>query len=306
MTVLLSGAAYELGEIETIHSDLPGFADRAREHRMPLQPALWGWGSVRRTERSVAQLAVASGRATLAAAGADPAGIDAVLLCCTRFEGGPESHGDFVAEVMTGLGLPGADCTGLTLNRCTGLLAGIDLAAALVAARRHRRVLVVTADRVDAEERRFEQFALFSDGAASCLVSAAATGGPAYEILGCAAARRNAELDWSHEISPELSRQVNAELAKATGVATGDVTALLSANLFLPLRAMKERQAGFTAAQLDPGSAVRLGHCFAADPLINLADRAARGDVTDGDTYLLAVSVPGARHGVLLRARTTS
>jgi 3-oxoacyl-[acyl-carrier-protein] synthase III len=302
MTVQLSAPRYLLGEITRPHGDLPGFADRARQHRMPAQPAVWGWGDVRRTELSVAELAVRAGRASLAAAGVHPDQVGAVLLCCTRFEGGPEIHGGFVAEVMSGLGLPTAACTGITLNRCAGLLAAIDLATGWVAARRHRTVLVITADRVAAEEDRFEQFALFSDGSAACLVADVRYGGGTYEILGCASAQRNADLDWSHEISPELSRQVNAELAKVTGVPAAEVAGLLPANLFLPLIGMKERQAGFTAAQLDTTNVTRFGHCFAADPLINLADRADRGGIAGGAAYLLAVSVPGARHGVLLRA----
>ena len=56
---------------------------------------------------------------------------------------------------------------------------------------------------------------------------------------------------------------------------------------------------------MDAVNTPRFGHCFAADPLINLVDRAARGAVEEGSAYLLAVSVPGARQGVLLRARPT-
>jgi 3-oxoacyl-[acyl-carrier-protein] synthase-3 len=305
VTVYLSAPRYVLGEIEVDHADLPDFAERVRAYRMPAKPELWGWGAVRRTRKSVADLAVESGRWTLRAAGVDPAGVDALVLCCTRFPGGPDTHGQFVAGIMAGLGMPTAAFTGITLNRCTNLLAGIDLASALVASRRHRSVLVVTTDAVAAERDRLEQFALFSDGAASCLVATDGHGAPAYEVLGCASAQANADLDWSHEISSDLSRLVNEELSKAAGLAIGEVAGLLHANLFLPLVGMKERQAGFTAAQLDTSNVARVGHCFAADPLINLADRAGRGRVADGDAYLLAVSVPGVRYGVLLRAHTT-
>ncbi|MFV2104317.1 3-oxoacyl-ACP synthase [Micromonospora sp. LOL_024] len=306
MTVHLSATRYVLGEIEVPHTEVPDFAKRTREYRMPAQAELWGWGTVRRTRRTVGELAVDSGRRTLRAAGVDPTGVDALVLCCTRFPGGPDTHGAFVAEVMAGLGMPTAAFTGVTLNRCTNFLAGIDLATALVGSGRYRTVLVVTTDAVDDERDRFEQFALFSDGAASCLVGADAHGGPAYQVLGCASAQANADLDWSHEISSDLSRAVNDELAKVTGVAVGQVTGLLHANLFLPLVGMKERQAGFRADQLDTANVARVGHCFAADPLINLTDRAERHRVADGDTYLLAVSVPGARHGVLVRAHTTT
>lgn len=304
MTVLLSAAAYELGEIEIVHTELPRFTERLRQSRIPDQPALWGWGQVRRTTRSVAELAVASGCASLAMADADADAVDAVLLCCTRFEGGPDTHGSFVGEVMAGLELPRAVCTGITLNRCTNLLVGIDIASAWVASGRHRQVLVITTDRVAGEDDRFEDFALFSDGAASCLIANDAFGDPAYEVLGNAAAQDNADLDWSHEISPQLARQVNEDLRRLTAISTDGIATVLSANLFLPLQGMKERQAGFSVAQLDNVNTARFGHCFAADPLINLADRATRGDIADGSAYLLAVSVPGSRRGVLLRART--
>jgi 3-oxoacyl-[acyl-carrier-protein] synthase III len=64
---------------------------------------------------------------------------------------------------------------------------------------------------------------------------------------------------------------------------------------------MKERQAGFSADQLYLGNIARIGHCFAADPLINLVDRAALGEIGDGSYCLLATSVPGSRAGALLR-----
>jgi 3-oxoacyl-[acyl-carrier-protein] synthase III len=64
---------------------------------------------------------------------------------------------------------------------------------------------------------------------------------------------------------------------------------------------MKERQAGFTAGQLYLDNITRLGHCFAADPLINLVDRAALGHIEAGSHCMLASSVPGSRIGVLLK-----
>src|SRR5262249_54057509 len=154
----------------------------AAGYRMAPQPRLWGWGRYRRTGRSLAELAVAAGRATMGTAGADPSTVDALVLCCTRFPGGAETHGSFVAQIAAGLDLPDVAFTGITLNRCTGLLAAIDVAEAYVASGRHRTVLVVTTDRVADEGTRLHPFALFSDGAAGCLVSAAAHGGTGYEI----------------------------------------------------------------------------------------------------------------------------
>jgi 3-oxoacyl-[acyl-carrier-protein] synthase-3 len=67
-------------------------------------------------------------------------------------------------------------------------------------------------------------------------------------------------------------------------------------NIFLPLLITKERQAGFTAEQIYSRNVTRIGHCYAADPLINLVDRQTH----PGHYYLLAASVPGSRFGVLL------
>ena len=50
-----------------------------------------------------------------------------------------------------------------------------------------------------------------------------------------------------------------------------------------------------------PGKPTRIGHCFAADPLINLADREELGHVGAGGYCLLASSVPGSRIGALLQ-----
>ncbi|HEY0934817.1 MAG TPA: hypothetical protein VGD91_13870 [Trebonia sp.] len=299
---LLSGACYVLGEDEVPYSEIPGLAERARELRMAMNPRLWGWGTVWRTHRDLAGLAVESGRATLEATGADPAAVDELILCSTEFPGNARVHGSFVEQVTSGLGLPDTAFTGLTLNRCSNLLVAIDIASALVTAGRRRTVLVVTTDKVRDERDRAETFALFSDGAASCLVSGQGYGTPSYEVTACACAQRNSDLDWSHEISSDLARLVNQELLKPQGLGLAELDALLPANIFTPLLLAKERQAGFAPGQVDTRNIARTGHCFAADPLINLVDRAAAGQVRDGGRYLLAVSLPGSRYGVLLRA----
>ncbi|HET9140293.1 hypothetical protein [Actinophytocola sp.] len=300
--VMLTAPHYVLGEIELPYTSIVDLDARVAEFRMLPKPDLWGWGTVRRTERSIADLAVRTGSATLAAAGLDPAALDAVVLCSTGFPAGTRVHGSFAQTVLSGLGVPDADYLGVGINRCTNLLAGLQVADALVRSGRHRRVLVVTTDRVDDEAMRLEKFALFSDGAASCLVTAESEVPGGFELLGCAAANRVAELDWANEISPELSRQVNDALLKPFGLTLDAVAGLMHANIFTPIVMLKEMQAGFTPAQLYTANIARVGHCFAADPIINLVDRTAAGHVSAGGYYLLASSVPGSRIGVLLRS----
>ncbi|MCG7523700.1 3-oxoacyl-ACP synthase [Streptomyces sp. OfavH-34-F] len=301
LPVHLSAPRYVLGEHPADHTSIANLTARAQELRMPPKAALWGWGTVHRTAEDLETLAVRSGRATLAAAGTGPEQVDALVLCSTRFPGGPHTHGGFVRTVMTGLGLGDAAFTGITLNRCTNLLTGIRTAQAMVAAGQYRTVLVVTTDRVTDEAERMENFALFSDGSAACLVSDRPHGDDRYEILGGAAAQDPPSLDWSHEISSDLARVVNDRTLTPLGLTPGDLDGVLHPNLFKPVVVLKERQAGFTAAQLYLDNIPRVGHCFAADPLINLVDRAGAGQLRDGGHYLLASSVPGVRVGVLLR-----
>ncbi|WP_374118178.1 3-oxoacyl-ACP synthase [Streptomyces sp. MAR25Y5] len=299
--VHLSAPRYVLGESEADHTSIEDLPRKARAFGMPPEASLWGWGSVRRTAESLETLAVRSGRATLDAAGVAPSSVDCLVLCSTRFPGGPRTHARLVQDVMSRLDLDDAAFTGVTLNRCTNLLTGLRTAQALVAAGQHRRVLVVTTDRITDESERMENFALFSDGAASALVSAEAEGADGYEIVAGASAQRPRALEWTNEISPDLARDVSERVLHAAGMKLGDVDGLLHLNLYKPVVVLKERQAGFTAEQLYLDNIPRFGHCFAADPLINLVDRAAAGDVRDDGHYLLAASVPGVRVGVLLR-----
>lgn len=299
--VFLHGPRYVLGELAEDHTSVEGLYARAEEFRLAPDPRLWGWGNVHRSRRGLAAMAVDSGSATLRTARVDPSTVDALVLCSTWVPGPARDHGRFMQDVLSGIGLGDIAFYGVNLNRCVNLLAAIDLAGALVASGRHHRVLVVTTDRVFDEAERMVSYALFSDGAASCVVTADPHCHDGYRLLGCASAQDTANLGWSAEISADLARRVNESLLAPHGMKLGDVAALLHANIFTPLVVMKERQAGFTREQIYTDNIARVGHCFAADPLINLVDRTAAGHVRPGRHYLLASSVPGQRFGVLLR-----
>ncbi|RFS84325.1 3-oxoacyl-ACP synthase [Actinomadura spongiicola] len=309
-TVQLRAPRYVLGEIEEAHSAIPGLAERIAEFQILPKPGFWGWGNIRRTEKGVEALAVDTGAATLRAAGITPAAVDALVLCSTRIPVDTRNHGLFVQTVMTGLGLDRADFVGVTLGRCLNLLSALRVATSMVVGGLHRCVLVITTDRAE-DADRVEKFALFSDGAASCLVMDARDGtactGPddsVFEIAGSAAAHDIHRLEWRNEIDSDLSREVNDRLLKPAGLAVEDIAGLFHSNIFRPIVTLKEMQAGFARAQLFTDNVARIGHCFAADPLINLVDQATAHRLHDGRHYLMAASVPGSRVGVLLRKNT--
>jgi 3-oxoacyl-[acyl-carrier-protein] synthase III len=303
-SAFLRGASYVLGERETDHTAIANLGELADRFRMAPDAGLWGWGGIRTTSRELEELAADAGVATLAAAAIGPSSIDALVLCSNRIPGPAEGHGRLVEQILTGIGLPDIPCYGQNLNRCVNLLAGLDVARAFVVSGRYRRVLVITTDKVADGADRMSQFALFSDGAASCVVAAdpgESSAAGSYELLGCATAQDTASLEWTSQISSDLARDVNDRLLAPSGLTLGDIAGLMHANLFKPLVVMKERQAGFSARQLYLDNIRRIGHCFAADPLINLADRAALGHIGEGRFCLLAASVPGSRIGALLR-----
>lgn len=301
--VVLRAPRYVLGEIATDHSEIKGFTEFVDEKRMLPDATMWGWGTVHRTELDTAELAVRAGRQTLDAAGIAPDGIDALVLCSTTFPGEVGAHGDLISAVLHGLGLSGVPVTGITLNRCATLLTGLQTAATMVAAGRHRTVLVITTDAAPDESARLADFALFSDGAAACLVSQQVDGAPeSYEWVADAHAQDPASMLRGTEISADLAKTANQRLFAEAGIGVEEIDALLHNNIFLPIVMMKELQAGFHPAQLVTTNITRVGHCFAADPLINLVDRQSAGHVRPGGLYLLASSVSGLRMCVLLRA----
>jgi 3-oxoacyl-[acyl-carrier-protein] synthase III len=298
-SAFLRGPSYVLGETQIEHTAIANLNELAGRLGLALNAGLWGWGSIRTTGRELEELAAETGLATLRESGLDPAAIDAVVLCSNRIPGPAEGHGSFVQAVLTRIGLGDIPCYGQHLNRCVNLLAGLDVARALVTSGRYRRILLITTDKVAGGADRMSQFAMFSDGAAGCVVAADAGESASYELLGCATAQETASLEWTSQISSDLARAVNDQLLGPPGLKLGDIAALMHANLFKPLVAMKERQAGFSADQLYLENIPRIGHCFAADPLINLVDR--DGAVAPGRYCLLASSVPGSRIGALLK-----
>lgn len=301
--VVLRAPRYVLGEKSMSHIEIEGFAEFVDERQMIPDAELWGWGAVHRTALDKAALAVQAGRETLRAAAVEPGDVDALVLCSTAFSDDVDSHGELIGSVLSGLELGGVPVTGVTLNRCANLLAGLQVAATMVAAGRHRNVLVITTDRIAEESRRVTDFALFSDGAASCLITRSSDGAAeSYEWVADTQAHDPAALGRSNEISADLARKANQQLFAEAGIGVEEIDGLLHNNIYLPVVTMKEVQAGFSQSQLDTSNIARVGHCFAADPLINLVDRWNAGAVREGGLYLLASSVSGLRVCVLLRA----
>lgn len=297
--VYLHGCHYFLGEEERRVAEIPGLAGWLGQNQMIDDADLWGWDRFRVSDRSAVELMVETAQRSLADSDARQPPVDAVILCATRFPTDVDGHADFIGRLLDLLGLPHAIPYGLTLNRCATLTSALGLAEALVNSGRHHSVLVAAGDTISADDDRLRPFAVFSDGAASCIVSAEQGGD--FQLLGSAAAVDSRTMKRHGEISADLTRQANAELLARARVDPRDIKRLAHNNLWKPIIVMKEQQAGFRLDQLYLDNVPRIGHVFSCDPLINLIDLAKSGLLASGDLLALGSSVSGARFGAVLR-----
>ncbi|WP_112094664.1 3-oxoacyl-ACP synthase [Lonsdalea populi] len=289
---------YMLGEKSLSYDQIPGWHQRATAFSMPDLPAVWGWGKVRTTTSSFIQLAVESARKTLTSS-AQP--VDTVIFCSTSLPAETNEQTRLLCAFADALDLNQADIIGVTLGRCTNLLKGMRIAQARIASGQSKEILLVASDCMADPQQRLENFALFSDGAASCVITRSDDIRPGFDML--ASAEKQDLTTVAKGLSSALSIAANQQLFAETQISISDVSRLFHTNVYLPLCNLNERQAGYGAEQLFTDNIARMGHCFSADPLINLIDADASGLLPDRGIFQLAASIPGARASVLLQRR---
>jgi 3-oxoacyl-[acyl-carrier-protein] synthase-3 len=292
----LDHIAYALGERACSYAEAPMFEDSRRKHGLPNLPDMFGWGTYYAADGAIAPLAIETAARTLDAAKLRRTDVDAVLYCSVNFH----SEGRALYQtLLSRLGLTRAFPIGLTLNDCTMLLSALELARSLVADR-YDSVLVISASRVEDERFRLLNYALFSDAAVSCLVQRDT--GAGYEILAT-------ELMSGVRPSPSgdglddeaLYRAAHERFARRLGAGVQSIERVFCNNLFAPIVKIKEGRLGILEKQLFLDNIPRISHCFAADPLINLADYSARRALRPGALAMLTSDADGLRAQTGLR-----
>ncbi len=297
--VRLGGVAYELGEHEMSYADMPELRATLARHGLHDEPELWGFGRYRRTCRELADLAIASARKTLAVSGAATNDVDAVVLCSVVFPRDVRAQRVLTHRILSGLNMETTPLLGMSMSRCATLTSGIRLADDLLASGRYRTILVLSCDAVGDESERFEPFAIFSDAAASCLLSSSAIRG--YELVHTVHASRATAADSDGpDAGGRLAASANRQLGEAQ-VAPRSLHKVFHDNLFKPIVSLREQLAGFDSKQLFMDNISAIGHCFGCDPLINLADFCAATAPEEGTLLGLFSGTPGVRTGIVLR-----
>jgi 3-oxoacyl-[acyl-carrier-protein] synthase III len=193
---------------------------------------------------------------------------------------------------------------------CTAFLSALALGAAQIEAGRAELVLVVGADvlsrMTDSDDRATAM--LFGDGAGAVVLGAGRGGGLGPVVLGCDGGGRDAivatrergviEMDGQETYRNAVARLTEASRAAmaAAGIGVDDV------DLFVPHQANARITRAVGTRLGMPGERVadyigELGNTSAATLPLALAQAAAEGRLTDGDTVLLAAFGAGFTWG---------
>lgn len=266
----LSCVEYVIGEIELDVDALPNKADVLAAHQMPDMKELWGWRTCRKTAYDPAALAIAAARRTLmgkVGAGA----IDALIVCC----GEPLNYfgqNRFIAQFAEAVGLDRFTSQWLGGSGCVTLFAALRLASDMVSVGSARHVLVVAVDRVPDDAMRFQRFGVLSDGACSFVVTNRT--GADFAIVDAIAmsATRTLEKSDDFQAKCDLMHAALERFGEGTNFDFSRVEALFCANVFLPIQELEISLLPMDGILPWQDNTARYGHCYAADPFINLID----------------------------------
>lgn len=263
------------------------------EFEMPDISELWGWENYRKSEKSLAQLAVASAEKTLQAANQSAANIDTLIICsCTPLN--YLQQNDILGEICHSLGLPFVHSLWVGGSGCASLFSAIGQAKSMIESDDASQVLVITTDKIEFEEHRFQRYGVLSDGAASFIVTADTQ--TDFRILGDMVLSSSEGLHSPQKGFQQKCMLIHAVFDRFTEKYAddlSDVQAVLASNVFNPIQEIELSVMPFEDATSFENNNLRYGHCWAADPVINLVDLCNDPEHQDNKKLLLSTTAHG-------------
>ena len=293
----VTGLAYVLGEEACDYRAAEGF----EATDLPRKPDLWGWGAFYKASSSSLDMKIRAAGQALASARIEPREVDGAILCAANPPENGEGPGEAERRFLEAVGLEKAFPLTVTSGGCGAMLAGIAIATSMLGDGPFTHMLVVGGDRSPTGTARFQRYGLFSDAACGCIVSSRSARG--FDIVRVAVVSSPESMHAGAPFTSELAARTNARLFAGLGLTASGVTKLFGTNVFLPIAMLKEAEAGFARAQIYLENVKRLGHCYACDAVINLADYQRSAAILPGQYFVLAADAPGLRWSVLLKAR---
>lgn len=246
--------------------------DVLSRYGMPDIKDLWGWGYYRKTQMSRIELACATASGTLEKSGLRPADVDALILCCGDSMNYLEQN-QFLGGLASNLGLGYSFISWVGGTGCASLFSAVQIARSLVLGGSFENPLVITVDKINDDVDRFRRFAVLSDGACSFIVSRSeATDFVILDtkVLSCPVSLCNGGDDFQEKC--QLIYAV-FEGIKRRAVPRSSATAVyLGSNIFVPIQELEMSVMPVENLLVYQQNTARYGHCYAADPVINLLD----------------------------------
>lgn len=212
-----------------------------------------------------------------------------------------------LARIAHRLRLPSVEHLALCGRDCGNLAPAVEVASALLGAGRYQRVLLILADRARAGRRVMASgLSVFSDGAASCLVTRepAGTGGAlrVEAVAGGTAVRPDDDPARQGILATvRLASDSLDTLLERSGLTREDFARTVLPNYRPGAQKFLMAALRIPGDRLLLGPVTEIGHCFSADLLITLARQAAAGGLASGDRLLAAAGGPHTWSTMALR-----
>jgi 3-oxoacyl-[acyl-carrier-protein] synthase-3 len=218
---------------------------------------------------------------------------DGVVYCSDTITGTPTRD---VRELLSDVGCTASPVIMAGGNACGNLGAGLEVATGWLSTQRVSSVLLVTSDEAAIGTRYLASgLTALSDGAASCVVSRVPHG-PGYRVLAIASGGTGLkDEDGRSSTLRHVAAGIERSVRTATdiaGVEVSDFRYSLTGNLGRMMRAFLTMAAGLPLNRVYAPDVETVGHCFAADILIDLQTLVVRKLVDPGDKIMLLPTSP--------------
>jgi 3-oxoacyl-[acyl-carrier-protein] synthase-3 len=244
----------------------------------------------RRTDRQPWELAADCAGKTLAAGNQRP---DLVVYCSNTLRS-PDDRTRGPAAFLASLDLADVQLIGITMGGCGNVGIGLTVAASMLKSGAASCVLLVTTDVAPPGWRTVRNgVGIFSDGAASCMLSTAAGGGD-LRMLGVASGANwqmympgfgGTDLVRGRSLIRGLKRAIYPVWQDGAS-RPEDITHLVTHNYRTSMLNLFGQVAGVAPARIYAPTRADIAHCYSADTLINLS-QLSRAELPDTSRLLV-------------------
>ncbi|MFC9328858.1 3-oxoacyl-[acyl-carrier-protein] synthase III C-terminal domain-containing protein [Kitasatospora sp. NPDC057015] len=282
-----------LSALAHVHGEPRPIASLAEPGAEELTDPLHGLASYRQSELPIWRLAALAGERTLELADGAP---DLLLYISEN----DEDIADSLARLADRLGLPTVEYLALAGHGCANLGPALRIAGDALASGRHRRVLLISADRAPAGGRLMKSgLSVFSDGAAAGVLTRSPPDRRSATFRIDAVGLRTSVRAGSRSAPGlldivELATDAVTDILAETGRSPEDFDAVVFANYRLQSQGFLATAMGFGQDRLLLGDVAGLAHSFSADLLITLEQLAADGRTRPGHRLLVSATGPHA------------